>query len=439
MVSVEVPGKKLSTIDRLNVVRFRVMMRENRRSDGGYFPMKRKIRFVATFLVSMIGCTREHPVTAPVVTSPTLSQYIPLKVGNSWTYSGSVSGATGTNETSSTEPLVVSIFQTNTLISGNPNAFVVQTTNEQNLISYLAFSVDARVLWHYLGGDNTFALEVNSILWIPGGVGAATVRPNESRKFHITDRSGTSNSFNLKRQPDPSIARTVMMSEDTVQIEGVSVGQTTFALQRIGGSTSDTMTVLVETSNAARQFSLPSSPWVPIWKLTYSSSEETMFSWDTTYSFRLISDSTLCRDELSGVVTNRYLGQEDISALNSVLPCDKFQMKVIVSEIVTLTDKTQERVLYSGPSTYFTVDMWLAKGVGFVRGNINGDSHVPFITMGGEQDSGGVLRGYYLSPRVRYASFVGASASYQQYFQVDDTPLATDPSNETFLLIDKNF
>jgi hypothetical protein len=390
--------------------------------------------------VSLVGCSPKNHVTSPQPVAPDLREYIPLKVGNSWTYSSSTHLTNGTVDTSLSSLLELSVFQTNTLIGGQPNAFVMGTSDGEGQSRYLAFYLDATTLWHYLGGNITFPLQTNLIVWIPGGVGGAVVGVHQSQSYYVTDRSGNPNSFAIRRSSDPSVALVNMISQDTVQITGVSEGQTTFCLQRIGGTTGDTMTVYVESTNNPSPLIPFLRPWIPLWQLTNSSADQIVFSWDTTYSFRRLSDSSLCRDELSYLVTNRRVGEDHVAALNTSVPCEKFEMKITVTETVTSTNKLQARILYEGPSTYFVVDMWIANKIGFIKGTVDGASRFPGVTMVGNKDSNGVLQGYYISPRVSYAAVVGASTySDQEYFHVDDTPLGPNSTSESFILTKKNF
>lgn len=401
--------------------------------------MKRDNVLLVIIFVSIVGCSPEDHVTNPVTVAPDLREYIPLKVGNSWTYSHSTHPTIGTADTGSSSLLDLSVFQMNTLIGGQPNAFVMGASGGEGRVSYLAFSLDATTLWHYLGGNIAFPIQTNLIVWIPGGMGGAIVGVHQSQIYNVTDRSGNPNSFAVQRSPDPSVALVKMISQDMVQITGVSAGYTTFCLKKIGGTISDTMIVLVETTNSPSPITPFLPPWIPLWQLTNSTTEQIVFSRDTSYSFRRLSDSTLCRDELSYLVTNRHVGEERVSVLNTSLLCEKFEMMITVTETVTSADKLQARVLYEGPSTYFVADVWIANGIGFIKGTIAGNSRFPGVTMAGKKDSNGVLQGFYVSPRVSYAAIAGASTSYQEYFHVDDTPLGTNSTSESFILTKKNF
>ena len=390
-------------------------------------------------VVLLAGCSNKSHVTSPALVASDLRDYIPLKVGNVWTYSSSINVSNGSIDTSLSSVLELSVFQTNTLIGGQPNSFVIGTSDGVGPVRYLAFYFDPTTLWHYLGGTVTIPAQSNTILWIPGGVGGAAVGVHQARGYYVTDRSANDNFFSIQRPSDPSVALAKMTSQDTVQITGVSEGFTTFCLRRAGGGAADTMTVLVESTNNLSSTIPFLRPWIPLWQLTNSASDQIVFSWDTSYSFRRLSDSSFCRDDLQYLVTNRRVGEDHVSTMNTSLTCDKFEMKINVTETITYTDRLETRVLYQGPSTSFVIEMWLARGIGFVKGTIDGTSRFPGVTMAGNKDSNGVLRGYYVSPRVSYAGMVGASASYGDYFHVDDTPLGPSTTSESFILKAKNF
>ena len=65
------------------------------------------------------------------------------------------------------------------------------------------------------------------------------------------------------------------------------------------------------------------------------------------------------------------------------LNCDRYEMRITVTETVTYTDTIKTSVLFSGLSTYYTINAWLAKGVGFVKGSVNGNSLSPAASIGG--------------------------------------------------------
>jgi len=416
------------------------MLESALRGFGPHNYMRRSNVLFTTIFLILAGCSPKEPPTGPGSSVPALIEYLPLKTGNSWTYSTSTFDAAIPSDTSSPAPVVLSIFQTNVLIGGQPNAFIVRSDDERGNVSYLAFTINGNTLWHYLGTGSTFEVNESDILWVPGGVGGAVVGVNQTQKYYVTERSGSSMKFSIVRPPDSAVALAAVASQDSLQIKGISAGETVITLQKIGGTSADTMAVLIGvSSNVRSSVTSPLPSWIPLWQLTTSTTDKTVFSLDTTNSFRCISDSTECRDELHYLLTNRYVGEETVPALATSLHCDRFEMKVTVTETVTTADKLQTKVLFSGLSTFYTVDTWLAKGIGFVKGSVNGNSRSLFASMGGSQDPAGVLNGYYISPRVTYALMPASGTSYSQFFHVDDTPLSASTVYNKFILTRKNF
>lgn len=239
---------------------------------------------VIIIFLSLVGCSPKERIADPSSSGPSLNDYLPLKAGNAWTYSSFTVNTGGLGDTSVSSPVVLSVFETNVVVGGQPNAFIVRSDNEQGHVSYLAFNISGNTLWSYLGTGATFGVEDNFILWTPGGSGGALVGVNQTQKYYVSDQSGTSTSFFILRSPDSSIALAMMASPDTVKIKGVSAGETAFTLQRTGGTAADTMTVLIGvSSNLPSSLTSPLPPWIPLWQLTTSSSDQTIFSLDTTY------------------------------------------------------------------------------------------------------------------------------------------------------------
>ena len=401
--------------------------------------IKSKLIF-AIIILTAAGCSQKGRITDPGGGNSNLNEYIPVKAGNSWTYSGFTGHASGMSDSSAPSLRIVSILQTNALIAGQPNAFIVQTGIQNGNPSCMVFSINGNTLWTYLGSSGTFNVDEKYILWESGGAGGVVVGANQTQKYLVTDNYGTTMSFSILRPPDPSTARAVMTAQDTVQISGISAGETMCTLKRIGGSDTDTMAVLIGvTGNPSPSGMLSLPPWIPVWQLTNSSSDAAVFSFDTVRSFRCIGDSSECRDELNYLATNRYVGSESVSAMNMQLQCERFEMKITVYETITLTSKIQTQVLFSGLSTSYVIDTWLARGIGFVKGSINGNSRSLVTSMGGTRDSSGVLTGYYISPRVAYLSLPAYANTQEQYFHVDVTPLAASPIWNEFILARKNF
>ncbi len=361
-----------------------------------------------------------------------------MKEGNSWTYRSYGSTAGSAVDTTATNSATLSIFRTNTLIGGQAQAFIANVTS-LGYENHLAFYIDDKTLWNYLGYNNTYSGQSNDLVWIEGGGAPALVEANGTVHFHIVDRNAGTYSYAIRQRPNVSVASAVMVSPDTVEITGHAIGQTLFTLGRVGGATADTMSVFVDVVETLPSPFVFPSPWIPIWQLTASTSGETIFSRDTVYSFRRVSDSVLCTDRLSYLLTNRYVGRDTVAALNTHLACDHFVSNWTVMETISDDDGTFTRILFSGLTSQYTADLWLARGLGFVKGVTRGTTKIPVATMAGRKDSSGRLYGLYISPRVRYAYAEVSPGTSAQYFNVDLSPLNPDGDQGSFILSEKNF
>ena len=210
--------------------------------------MRRNRILLTIIFLALGGCSPKRGITDSGSGGSSLSDYLPLKPGNTWTYSSFTVNNAGPIDTSAPSPLVLAIFQANLLVGGEPNAFIVRSDDKRGNVSYLAFSVNKNTLLHYLGAGSTFDIEDNFILWDPGGIGGAVVGVMQNQKYSVRDQSGVSKSFSIVHPPDPSIATAVMTAHDTVQVKGISAGETTFTLQREGATAADTMTVVIGVS-----------------------------------------------------------------------------------------------------------------------------------------------------------------------------------------------
>jgi len=402
--------------------------------------MTRTCGYISIMLVFGVGCSPKGEVTRLASDGNGLADYLPVSTGNSWTYGAFSVDGSGTMDTSWSGPSTLSIFQTNALIGGQPNAFIVQTVDPLGTASYMAFHVDATTLWHYIGVGGALPFAQDLITWDPGGYSGTVVAVNRVQTYLIADPSGGSPTFSIVRPPDPAIATAVMTARDSLQITGVTPGQTMLTLMKSGGTPADTMALLVGTSNSmSASLSTLLPPWIPLYMLTRQSSGETLFSRDTTFTFRRMSDSATCTDRMSYMLTNRYVGDEVIPVLNSPRWCERIETKLVMEETITIADSASPRVLFSGPSMHFVVDTWLLKGVGFVKISVTGNARPPVADMEGDKDENGVLNGYYISPRITYAALSSSGTMQMQIFHVDNTPLDINAVHNGFILMQTNF
>jgi hypothetical protein len=360
-----------------------------------------------------------------------ITDYLPLKVGNAWTYATSTVTTSGVSSSASSS--VLSVVQTNTLIGGQPNAFVLQAVSNRSQQINIACCTDAKTLYVYLGETDLFAVP-NILYWYSSGVNNATVAPGQSKKYAVVDSAYHGVPFSVKRSPGASIASVSLVGNDTLQINGVAAGSTSLVLQKTGGTVQDTMVVLIEVKNGGRTIAPPFASWMPVWLVT-GSTAETMYSWDTLYSFRLRKDSSLCTDNISYGATSQYIGLETISALGTTLQTEKFITNISVTERIMYKGS----LVFDGPSTSYVITLWLVKGVGIVKGTFSGNSLASGIVLEGTYDSAGVLHGFFISPRVAYGSVETTSGPYEDYFNVN-TSMLTDPaSSNVAVMTAKNF
>ena len=400
--------------------------------------MKKTYTLVALVILFCNGCKKNDESVDSNYDDVNLEAYFPVKEGYTWTYSSSAQTSTGVAD-SATSSVELSVLKAHILVGGQPNAFILRAEDGQGTANNLTFFIQGKTFYHFLGETSEYPLSINYIYWSPGGLSGARAVVNRAIRFKITDNSSEARSFSIKRLPDPRIATATMVTDDTIQITGTAVGNTTFVVQQDNGTEQDTMTILVEVATNTRTIGPPYSSWLPIWQLTNSTDGEVMYSWDTTYAFKIFDDSSFVSDNISYRITNRYIGDDDVAALNTTIHCQKFDMKVMVIETVIHKDNFASQVVFAGPSTDYTITTWLAKGIGFVKGITNGNSRPLSVVTGGAKDSEGILHGYYISPRVRYLVIESSQSSYAQYFTVDTVPLSSKVNSDFIVLRSKNF
>ncbi|HVN49305.1 MAG TPA: hypothetical protein VMU30_10865 [Bacteroidota bacterium] len=376
----------------------------------------------------VFGCKNNS--TGPNISGP-LSDYFPIKAGNVWTYSGSTTTTEG--HTSNAVPGTLSILAVNTLIGGNPNAFVVQahdTNNQQNL----AFCTNGKTLFLYRGAADIFTLP-GYLYWNSGGISGAVVAPGQAKTYTV-NKNSLSNALpiSILHQPNTSIANALLTDGYSLQITGVAKGTTSLVLQRTDESVADTMTVLIEIKTGGNAVTPPFSSWIPIWQLG-SSDGETMYSFDTTYTFKCTKDSSVCIDDISYQATCQFLGTESVTALGSIIPAEKFLSIYSINENISVGGSA----VFHGLSANASVTLWLVKGVGFVKASYSGSGLNAGTIVGGTYDASGILHGFFLSPRITYIDYNMISPFHGDTLVVNTTALAAPTITSTAVLTAKNF
>jgi hypothetical protein len=390
--------------------------------------MKKYVLVVFAVCFMVTGCKNSSTES---INTALISDYFPFKMGNAWSYATSSVSITGS--ISSSDSATLSVVQTNTLVGGQPNAYVLKIASSTGKENNIACYSSDKTLYTYLGETSIVAVP-NVLYWYGSVVNNATVAPGQSKIYAVLDSPGNHVSFSIKRTPVSSIATASVVNNDSLRIVGVVAGNTYLVLQKTGGTAKDTMVVLIEVENGGRAIAPPFASWMPVWQVA-GSSEETMYAWDTLYSFRLRRDSTLCTDNINYAATCRLIGIESVTALGSTISTEKFITTISVTEVI----RYRGELIFSGPSTEYTLTLWLRKGVGIVKATFNGNSLVAGVIVNGTYDSAGVLHGIFVSPRVTYGCFETASGDYGDYFTVNYQPLADTTSSSVAMLKTKNF
>ncbi len=396
--------------------------------------MKQLIALILCASVGLISCSSKKSPTNTDESQENLDNYLPLTEGNTWTYSTSTLQSNGQVDISSVGSSQVSVLKTNTLVGSQPNAFIMHTKNAGGKENNLALYIHERTLYYYIGDNSMLQIPSAPIYWSPGSISGINVGLNQSQKSFITDGTRNTLSFVIKRNPNLSIASSEIIAGDTLKVIGISSGNTSLVLQKVGGLISDTMTVLIEVKMSVRPVSPPYFSWMPVWQLANSTAEEILYSWDTTYTFKRFNDSVLCSDQLIYLITNRFITEDTVNVSGIFINCDKSEMNITVTENV----QVRNQVVFNGLSTSYNVTTWTAKGTGFVKGYISGNSLPLSVIVGGAEDTLGILHGYYISPRLQYGVYESNALSYT-YFYVNTTPLSPNSSTQVFLLTSENF
>jgi hypothetical protein len=390
--------------------------------------MKKYVFIVFAVCCMVTGCKNSSTES---INTALISDYFPFKTGNTWTYA--ITTVSNSSNTASFDTGTVSVVQTNTLIGGQPNALVLKIAGSAGEGTNMACYNSDKTLYAYLGETGVFAVP-NVLFWYGGAINGATVAPGQSKTYAVFDSAYNHISFFIKRAPASAITAVAVVNSDSLRITGIAVGSTSLVLQKTGGTANDTMVVLIDVKSGGRMVAPPIASWMPLWQVV-GSSEESMFSWDTLYSFRLRRDSSLCTDNISYSATCRFIDVETVQALGTSVSAEKFITTISVTERIMHAGL----LLYDGPSTKYTMTLWLVKGIGIVQVGFSGNSLASGVLVEGTYDAVGVLHGLFVSPRLAYGSLETTSGVYTDYFYVNSTVLADPTSYTNATLRAKNF
>jgi len=392
---------------------------------------------------ALLGCKKGDSGTNPVTqgTGGDASAYFPFVVGRTWSYNTSGTRPDGTLDPAKLHSYMVSVFQTNQLIGGQPNAIVLRTSDDKGGSGNTVVALDGESLMAYNGAGTTYAYTPN-IYWYPYSYYIATVglAVNQHQKYWITSDFMTSKNATLKRAPLSAIATASMVAPDTILITGVARGQTSFTLAGTSGVASDTLLVMVEVYNltTGNGPAIP-FPWIPVWKVNTSPLTVVLKAWDSTFAVNR-PEGGFIHDHITYSITDQYLKTETVGAANMSISAEKHAIHITCTEAIDTSSGGPAISVFSGTTDDITANLWVAQGIGVVKADVGG------VTMGSmwsvdmydEYDYSGGRYVNFNSPRVSYFY-----DQYPPYFTYSSLRIITSPAvsqgTASFVLSQKNF
>lgn len=315
------------------------------------------------------------------------------------------------------------------------NAFLVEIGKPGSTwTTDLAFFTETQKLWMDLNFGITpiQPIAVLILRWQKDSTVGIETATNKTVTYDIFGQS----SYVVAGNQHPGIASALIQAGHELQITtGNTVGSTSLVLKNQSAPT-DSMTMVVYVVQELQAVGPSASPWFPAWVLTNSRSELTLFSWDSTMTFRQVNDSTLT-DRLMYIITCKYLAAENITSGNTNYTTAHYQLRGAIYE--TIYD--QGALEFDGSSVDVNYNLWLSDSTGIVKGEMSGISVTRDFSYGGLEssiqgiiDTSGVFLGTFKSPRVSYYADAGG------YFSVTINKQPADTiSTLTYLLLQKNF
>jgi hypothetical protein len=391
-------------------------------------------------LVLLGGCQKnDNSVNSKDIYPPPrvagFNSYFPLIVGRSWTYIVTSTSVSGNSNQTSTDTEVATVSQANKTIDELSNAFDVEIGKPRSTSTTgLAFFTETQKLWMDL---NTGIIwnpppVISNLQWRQNSTLSFDLATNDTLTYYIR---GPSNCVVAGNQ-HPEIASAVIQAGAQLLITtGNALGSTSLVLKNQATLT-DSMTVVVYVDKVLQAIGPTASPWFPVWALTNSQGELTLFSWDSTMTFKQVNDSTLV-DRLRYIITCRYVAAENITSGNTKYTTAHYQVRGSIYETIY-----EEGVLeFDGTSVDVNYGLWLSDSIGIIKGEMSGISVIRDLNYSnlksfiqGLVDTSGALLGAFKSPRVNYYTSAGGS-----FWVIINKQPADTISTLTYLLLQKSF
>ena len=401
--------------------------------------MKKAVWWCA-ILVLLSGCKKNDNTVSSKDTSPLprvagFNSYFPFMVGRSWTYIASSTSASGSSNQSSPDTEVATVSQASKTVDELSNAFVVEIGKPgSTLTAGLAFFTETQKLWMDLNFGFTWIdpITIPILRWYKDSTVRIEIATNKTVTYDIQGQS----SCVLAGNQHPGIASALIQAGQELLIAtGNTLGSTSLVLKNQSALT-DSMTVVVYVDKELQAIGPSASPWFPAWVQTNSRSELTLFSWDSTMTFKQVNDSTLT-DRLRYIITCKYLAAENITSGNTNYTTAHYQLRGAIYETIY----NEETLEFDGSSVDVNYGLWLSDSIGIVKGEMSGISVTRDFSYGslkssmqGIIDTSGAFLGMFRSPRVSY--YASASGSF---WVTINKRQADTISTLTYLLLQKSF
>ncbi len=204
------------------------------------------------------------------------------------------------------------------------------------------------------------------------------------------------------------------------------------------------MTVAIIVGNEIQAYGPSTTPWMPVWQVSSASTEQTLYSWDSTFALRK-RNGTQLRDRISYRLTSRFVGNETVAAAGGSITSEKYSVQITITETIDSLIGSATYPMYNGYSLQMTGNLWIANGVGPVKGDISGLSlpgrrglygHDVFLYSytGGT----GYEQIFFSSPRLSYDYYEVPGFPGSEYLWINTQPLSAAGSY-SFVLAAKSF
>jgi hypothetical protein len=395
-------------------------------------PQKSLFCILVCITLVLLGCTKNDAAVNSDQQTPGGSDYFPFATGRTWTYNSSATTAEGLNDPSANHVFQATIIKTQQLVGGQPNASILQVTNElQSINNYVLFAEPAR-LWAYFPSLLGIPPTTDAVYYIQGDQISMSLVAGETRRVAIRG-SGT---FQIVQQPNSAVVRATIAGGDTLVLEAIAAGNSSLRIGKVG--TTGSMSILVSVADGG---TTGLKPWMAVWEAALTTAEKELYRRDTLFTLKR-ANGTLLHDYGVYRISNRLIQTEMVHAAGQDITTEKYFVQMTLAETIDSVVAAQTFGVYSGFSSDMRDTLWVSRGIGFVKvtvtnASLTGDNWNS-ISSSGSTDGQGVFHGIFASPRMKYSSSDNGSGKYIEQLTIDKTGLSPNGTT-SFIFTGKNF